>query len=136
MIFKKSPRLLSVFFLLLSFTLICGTAYSYYGIWEKVGEKKVDYKLDHDRLDVSVRNGKFQQLLFEVNGGAINMNKCMVYFKNGETQDISLKYNFKKGSNSRVIDLKGNERLIDHIDFWYDTKKSSGRKAVLVVWGK
>jgi len=136
MIFKKSPRLLSVFFLFLSFTLACGTAYSYYGIWEKVGEQKVNYKSDHDRLDVSVRNGKFQQLLFEVNGGAINMNRCMVHFKNGETQDISLKHNFKKGSNSRVIDLKGNERLIGHIDFWYDTKKSSGRKAVLVVWGK
>ncbi|HEY5750463.1 MAG TPA: hypothetical protein VIU12_30580 [Chryseolinea sp.] len=46
----------------------------------------------------------------------------------------SKKWNFAKDSNSRVIDLKGNKRNIDRIEFWYDTKDAANRKAE--VWGR
>jgi hypothetical protein len=64
------------------------------------------------------------------------MHKCVVHFGNGSSQEIELKQNFAQGSDSRVVDLKGNNRIINRISFWYDTKGTFRGKATVTVFGR
>ena len=130
----RTPSILRILTLLL-FTIAC-FSFKAPGGWEKLGEKKVDYKIDRDVINVSYRDGTFKKLRFVVTKGSLNMHNCVVHFANGEEQDINLKHDFTRGSLSREIDLQGNNRFIDKITFWYDTKGYSNNKAELAVWGK
>lgn len=104
--------------------------------WVQLGMRKVNYGLDHDVIPVTYREGYFEAIKIVVRGGALNMHKCTVYFENGGQQEVELRHNFIKGSDSRVVDLKGNKRLIEKIELWYDTKNIADRKAVVVIWGR
>ena len=105
------------------------------GTWEHLGSRTVDYGLDKDVIPVTWRDGAFDAIKFEVKGGALNMHKVIVHFENGGTQEVNTVHTFTKGSWSRTIDLVGNNRLIEKIVFWYDTKNFSRKKAVITVFG-
>lgn len=104
--------------------------------WEKLGSRKVNFGIEKDTIAVGAHEGAFTKLKIQVTGGALNMKKMVVHFKNGEKQDLNLKHNFAKGSGSRVIDLPGNKRLIQKITFVYDTKNRSNRRATVHVFGR
>lgn len=100
--------------------------------WVLLGSHIVDYTLDRDVVSLKDANA-YTSLKFKVNNGPINLHKCTVHFSNGETQDVSFSTNANDG---RQIDLQGNTRRIDKVTFWYDTKNSADKKAVVEVWGK
>lgn len=104
--------------------------------WIYLGQRKVNYGLDKDVIHVGVQNSGFTKLKIKVTGGALNMHKMVVTYGNGEKDNISLKYNFHKGAESRVIDLRGGKRQIKKITFWYDSKKHHKQRASIHVAGK
>lgn len=104
--------------------------------WEFLGSRDVDFKVDRDVIPVTWRDGAFDAIRIVVKGGALNMHKCIIHFENGGTQDVELRHNFDRRSASRLIDLAGNNRLIEKIVFWYDTKNFSGQKATVTVYGR
>ncbi|WP_298520358.1 DUF2541 family protein [uncultured Kordia sp.] len=104
--------------------------------WEKLGSKKVNYRLDKDVIRVGKHEGTFKKLKLVVSKGAINMHKMVVHYGNGSTEEIKLKHNFSRRSDSRVIDLNGNKRFITKITFIYDTKNLSKSRATLHVFGR
>ncbi|NND62344.1 MAG: DUF2541 family protein [Flavobacteriaceae bacterium] len=104
--------------------------------WEKLGSKNVNYKLDRDVIAVGLQDGLFTKLKLAVTGGSLNMHKMWVHYANGTKQEIELRHNFSRRSTSRVIDLKGNKRIITKVTFIYDTKNFSGKKAKIHLFGK
>ncbi len=104
--------------------------------WELLGMRKVNYGLDKDEIVVTAREGVFTAIQVKVKRSPVNMQKLVVHYGNGETEDIDLRNNFAAGSESRVIDLPGNKRVIQKIVFWYDTKNLARGKAVVQVWGR
>lgn len=104
--------------------------------WEKLGQRKVNFKVDRD--EISGRwDGIFRKLQVKVRGGSVSMQKMVVHFHNGQTQEIELKNNFTDDSESRVIDLPGNRRIIDKVVFWYEaTSSSEGNKPTVELWGR
>lgn len=106
------------------------------GTWERLGSRRVDRKLDHDEIVVTWLEGAFDAIKIEVKGAPLNMHKCVVHFANGGEQEILTRHNFAQGSDSRVIDLKGNNRIINRISFWYDTQGWLRGKAFITVWGR
>ena len=106
------------------------------GRWELLGTREVNYVLDRDVIDVTWRDGSFDALKFEVKGGALNMRKCVVHFENGEKQEMDLLYKFGPGRDTRVLELQGNKRLIEKIEFWYNTRKKAKNKAIMSVYGR
>ncbi len=128
----KIFALVAIFFVGSSFT----TATQGVNNWTKLGSKKVSYKLDRDVIRVGAHEGTFKKLKVVVTGGSLNMHKMVVEYGNGSKDNIPLKHNFSKRSDSRVIDLQGNNRVIKDITFWYDTKNKSRRKAQVHVFGK
>ena len=124
-----------LFISLLSFSEIKNSAVLLPG-WEKLGQRKVNFKVDRDEIFVGRFEGFFDALQVKVKNGPINMHRMIVNFRNGQTTEIELRNNFEAGSESRVIDLPGNNRIITTIVFWYDTKGFANSKAVLEIWGR
>jgi hypothetical protein len=104
--------------------------------WKMVGTRVVDYTLDHDVVSLNNSQEAFTALKVVVKNGSLNMHKATVHFANGDKQDISFPDVVTKESDGRVIDLKGNDRVIEKVTFWYDTRKSSNQKATIEVYGK
>ena len=103
--------------------------------WQQLGTRIVDYTLDYDAVPITYKKGVFTTLKIKVNDGSINMHRCMIVFENGEKQEIEIKHQFTAGSE-KIVDLKGNNRIIEKVTFWYDTRNKSSQKAVVEVWGK
>lgn len=104
--------------------------------WERLGTRKVNYGLDRDEIFVTAKDGIFSALKIKVKRGGINMHKLVVHYGNGETDEIELRQNFAPGSESRVLDLVGNKRIIQKVVFWYDTKNIARRRGVVELWGR
>ena len=104
--------------------------------WRRLGSRAVDYRADFDLIHVGAKEGGFTKLKIAVTGGALNMHKMVVTYMNGTKEEIELRHNFKKGSTSRVIDIRGGKRLIKNIKFIYDTKNLAHKKAKIHVFGR
>ncbi|MBC7774906.1 MAG: hypothetical protein H7246_05650, partial [Phycisphaerae bacterium] len=98
------------------------------GSWEIIGSRNVNYELDKDEIVATRLEGIFTAIQVRVKKSPINMHKLELQYGNGEIQEIDLKNNFAANSESKVIDLPGNKRVIRRAVFWYDTKNISERK--------
>ena len=114
----------------------CASGRANLGAWEKLGKKTVNFKLDKDVLHVGTHEGSFKILKLEVTGGSVNMHKMVVHYGNGNKETIHHRQTFRKGSDSRNIDLSGNNRIIKQITFFYDRINASRKKATVHVFGK
>ncbi len=103
--------------------------------WDKLGTQVVDFTLDRDVVTVSSQQS-YNALKIKVNNGMVNIHKVTVHFANGETQDIKLPKELTKNNDGKLIDLKGNQRIIKKITFWYDTENANKDKAVVEVWAR
>lgn len=131
---KKRQKLIQPFLMVL---FLVASSFSTTKIkWEHLGSRTVNYKIDRDVIKVTAKDGAFKKLKVKVTNGSINMHRIVVQYGNGEKQVIQVKKNFKKGGATRVIDLKGNKRIIRDITFFYDTKNFSKNRAKVHVFGK
>jgi len=104
--------------------------------WKMVGSRVVDYTLDHDVVSLNNSQEAYTSLRVVVKDGTLNMHKATIHFANGDKQDITFPEVVTSENDGRVIDLKGNDRVIEKVTFWYDTRKASSQKATIEVYGK
>ena len=103
--------------------------------WEVLGKKRVNWKPERDVLVVGANDGTFRKLKIKVTGGTVYMRRMVVTYGNGTKDEIPLKFVFKRGAESRVIDLRGGKRVIKNIAFIYD-RRNTARRARVWVAGK
>lgn len=133
----SSGIMIALIFSLLVINAACSsTSSTPQGGWEQLGTRTVNFGLDRDEILVTAREGFFSALKLKVDRSALNMHKMVIHFGDGSTQDVELKGNFKAGQESRVIDLAGNRRVITSVVFWYDTKNSRRKRAIVELWGR
>ncbi len=101
--------------------------------WSLLGSRTVDYLIDRD--EIAIDAGIFNELKFSVKSGTLSMHKCTLHFIDGSTKDVEFPDNVK-ASTERTIDLKGSNKKLDKVIFWYDTNNKSDVKAVVELWGK
>lgn len=101
-----------------------------------LGERTVNFKAEKDTIDVTYKEGVFTGLIFKVSGNDVRVYDLTVTYGNKSKDDIPVKWVFKEGDRSRLIDLRGNKRIISHITFFYKTagEKKEG-KATIKVFG-
>lgn len=102
--------------------------------WEMLGQQTVNDRLDHDTIQAG-KQGTFRSLKIRVESRAVEFRDLKIHFANGDTQDVALRQVIPAGGESRVIDIKGGDRTIRRIDFWYDAQSLAGHKAVVKVYG-
>jgi hypothetical protein len=102
--------------------------------WTKLGERDVDRKVDRDRIPVGRYEGKFAKLTLVVENSDLDLLDFEVTFGNGEKFHPEVRHFFKEGARTRVIDLPGDDRVIQSIDLKYKNLPGGG-KAKVEVWG-
>ncbi|HEX7842483.1 MAG TPA: hypothetical protein VF469_33650 [Kofleriaceae bacterium] len=102
--------------------------------WVKLGEREVNGRVDHDRIEVGRHDGKFAKLTLYVESSDLELLDFEITFGNKERFHPEVRHFFKEGSRTRVIDLPGDERVIKSIDLRYRNLPGGGRARV-EVWG-
>jgi hypothetical protein len=103
--------------------------------WVFLGERTVGDNLDHDTIPVTAARGDFRRIQFRVKDHAIQILRLVVHYGNGNPDKIETREMIPAGGKSRVIDLKGGDRVIKKIDFWYETKSLGHKRALVRVYG-
>jgi len=100
--------------------------------WEPLGSRRVSFAVDRDVIDVGAREGTFEAIRIEVEGGSLEMYNVRLTFGNGDTWSPNTRVLFRQGSWSRLIDLPGPARVIRKIEFWYRSRLRRGQATVRV----
>src|SRR5882672_8274173 len=100
--------------------------------WEPLGSRSVSFAVDRDVIDVGAREGTFDAIRIEVDGGSLEMYNIRITFGNGDTWSPNTRVLFRQGSWSRLIELPGPARVIRKIEFWYRSRVRRGQATVRV----
>ncbi|ACK64488.1 hypothetical protein PCC8801_0390 [Rippkaea orientalis PCC 8801] len=104
--------------------------------WGRLGERSVGAQADRDTIIVTGSQGTFRQLKFVVLRHPIRIYRIVVHYGNGRSETIETRELIRAGSESRVINLRGGDRVIKKIDFWYETKSLGKNRAIIRVYGR
>lgn len=105
------------------------------GRWEYLGEANVDGGVDHDIIRVGSRDGLFRAIQIKVQGGAIDFQRVIVHYGNGQRETIELRSRIAAGGSTRVIDLPGDRRVIEGVEFFYARANWRSRKPKVRLFG-
>nr|ART40973.1 L174 [uncultured bacterium] len=98
-----------------------------------LGEQEVNFNNDRDRIEVKRRAGPYRQLRIEVRDAPIEIREMIVTFGDHKTFRPNIRAQFRDGRGSQVIDLPGNRRSIDGVEFVYRSiNRRQGRGRVLL----
>lgn len=89
------------------------------GRWVFLGQSQVDGRTDHDRIYVGQERGRFQRVMIRVDRAPIEFYRVVVHYGNGRSEELNIRQRIPAGGQTRAIDLRGNERNIDSVEFFY-----------------
>lgn len=98
--------------------------------WDLLGQRRVEFRGERDVIKVTAREGVFTAIKLEVDGGNLDMYNIRVLFGNGEVFSPDTRVEFREGSWSRTIDLPGNKRVINRIEFYYRSELKRGHATI------
>jgi hypothetical protein len=58
-----------------------------------------------------------------------------VHFGNGSSDPIAIRAKIPAGGKTRVIDLPGNRRVIESVEFWYERGNWASARPKVRLWG-
>ena len=104
--------------------------------WTMLGEQVVDYgrRADRDRINVGRYEGRFSKLTLVVLDGDLEMRTFQINFPSGRPYAPAVNHYFRENQRTRVIDLPGDDRVINSIDLTY-RNIPGGPRARVQVWG-
>lgn len=105
------------------------------GDWKKLGQKDVDFHMDHDRI-IARDKGGIREVHFSVTHAPVKFQKVVINYKNGEKQTVDFLEDVRLGGETKSITIEGNGRKIDSIDLWYETNSLGGKKAKVTAYGR
>lgn len=103
--------------------------------WVKLGEKDVDFKVDHDTVGAESK-GAIREIRLSVANAPIKFKKVVINYKDGEKKELEFLEDVKVGDYSRSITIEGDGHAIKTIDFWYETDSLGGKKAKVTIYGR
>lgn len=86
------------------------------GGWEQLGCVEISRRGDFDVIRVGRRDGLFRAIRLDVFGNDVLLENLRVVYGNGAPDDIPVRREFREGTSSRAIELKGRVRFIDRIE--------------------
>jgi hypothetical protein len=104
--------------------------------WDKIGERRVSDRVDHDSIAVTAARGTFTAIKLHVKDNAVRFYKVIVHYRRGPSDELDLRDTIPAGGESRAIDLRGDKRVIRSIEFRYEAKSLGRDGATVTVWGR
>jgi hypothetical protein len=102
--------------------------------WVLLGEQAVRGQVDRDVIRVSRRDGAFSKLLLVVEDSDLKLNDIIITYDNGRKHSPRVRHQFREGSRSAPIDIKGESRVISQVELRYSNVP--GGRATVQLWGK
>jgi hypothetical protein len=130
---QKFMRLSLAMFLLTGISLVVSAQG---GRWELLGEANVDGAVDHDTISVGRADGRFKAIQIQVDRAPIEFQRVVVHYGNGGNEELAIRNRIPAGGKTRVIDLRGNDRVIQSVEFWYGKANWGSRKPRLRLFGR
>ena len=103
--------------------------------WIRLGEKDVDFNVDHDTI-VAQNKGRIREIHLRVMNAPIKFTKVVLNYKDGEKKELEFLEDLQMDKESRSITIEGDGHVIKTIDFWYETNSLGGKKAKVTVYGR
>jgi hypothetical protein len=104
--------------------------------WERLGARTVEFRGDIDTITVGRGDGAFRRIMFEVDGGALELRNVRVLFGNGQAYSPPTELIFSDNERSRLIDLPGQARFIRSVTFNYRSLRTGQGRATITLWGQ
>ena len=89
------------------------------GRWIYLGEANVDGRADHDKISVGRSEGRFNAVQIRVERAPIEFQRVVVHFSDGGNEELPVRERIRAGGESRPYDLRGRDRSISSVEFWY-----------------
>lgn len=106
------------------------------GGWEFLGSRMVNDRLDRDEIDVTASKGDFKAIKLTVKRRPVHFLDVKVHFGSGGTQDVEIRQVIPAGGETRVIDLRGGDRFVKKVVFWYEANSlGKGKRSEVHLWG-
>jgi hypothetical protein len=87
--------------------------------WVFLGQTTVDGHRDRDRIAIGRSEGRFRSIQLRVSGGPVEIQRVVVNYANGTSEELEVRENIRPGGQTRPIDLRGTDRVINSVDFLY-----------------
>ncbi len=104
--------------------------------WTYLGEANVDGNADHDRIRVGRNDGRFRTLQIRVERAAIKFNRVVVHYGNGGDEEVEVRDRIPAGGRTRIINLRGRDRVIESVEFWYEKANYGSQRPKLRLYGR
>lgn len=104
--------------------------------WERLGSRSVRLIGDRDVIPVTLLRGDFRRIQLRVRENGVFINQLTVVYATGAHDQIPMRYLIRSGGWSRIIDLRGGDRIIRSIELSYRSVPNSRGRAVVDVFGR
>lgn len=104
--------------------------------WVLLGQRHVSDRAEKDSVEVTVSEGTFDAIQLRVKRSAVRFYDVTVVYGMGTSDDLEVRDVIPAGGKSRVLDLRGANRVIKRVNFAYEAKSLGRRGAVVEVWGR
>ena len=104
--------------------------------WTLLGSAKVHGGSDHDEIFVTATRGDFTAIKLVVENEGIDFDRVVVHFANGGEDEMHIRNFIPAGGETRVLDLKGGDRVIRRVVFFYKSNPMTKRKGKVVLYGR
>lgn len=104
--------------------------------WELLGERKVWLSSDHDVIPVTLLRGDFRRLMIKVAGKGVFFDEVAVTYGNGAVDRLPIRAFIEAGGQTRVIDLRGGDRIIKTVEIFYRSVPTSLKRASVRVYAR
>jgi hypothetical protein len=88
-------------------------------VWDFLGDAQIDCSRDHDRIQVTRRDGVFHAIQLRVSGDPIFFDRVVVYFGDGTSEELTVQDRIWPGGRNRIIGLSGERRVVESVELWY-----------------
>ena len=105
------------------------------GRGEFLGTANVDGGIDHDNISVGA-NQMFRAIQIRVQNAPIAFQRVIVHYGNGQQQAVPLRNRIPAGGSTRWIDLPGERRRIQSVEFWYSRGNWGPRRPKVELYGR
>ena len=107
---------------LVAVVLVLALATSLFGrgqFWDFLGCTQVDAGHDHGRIQIVRRDRLFRTIQLRVSGEAMFLDRVVMHFGNGTSQELIVSERISPGGKDYAIDLPGERRTLESVELWY-----------------
>ena len=88
-------------------------------VWDFLGAAQIDGTRDHDKIQVTRRNGVFHAIQLRVSGDAIFFDRVVVHFGDGRSEVLAVQGRIWPEGRNHIIDFSGERRVVESVEVWY-----------------